>query len=304
MKRYGNFKLIWLILVLLTVSGVSRSQSIIYEDAPGINISFNSREDTVISGYFDLQLIISGEVVFTKNYAEEITIDTGIFKIQAIPGSQQIVNDSQVSIQYRFSYNTTSLPIYLTEVKIFCLTDDENGATGTNCYIYFTPYGTIEILNEHDFANLNRFWFGNDGKFNQRIQIEKDSIPVSNINLNDSTFNPDSVYFVFKAGLGYAIPMKIDPAQQMDTDQLKTTHTFYGRLNNVRIFSYYSNESNQHVLSRIWLKNAKVEIIRDRTIGYENIKTVYTDNEGFIIDDDGSRDVDFTVTSTKNSVDI
>ncbi len=77
--------------------------------------------------------------------------------------------------------------------------------------IYFTPYKTIEVWSEIDFQNLKRAWLDPEETVPQRVEIPRDSIPLSNLGDDiDTEAQPwkDEWNMVFVPGLPYSIPME------------------------------------------------------------------------------------------------
>lgn len=82
--------------------------------------------------------------------------------------------------------------------------------------LYFTPYGSVEIMSAHDFENSYRVWLDRNSNISTlRVYIPREQIPVSDLNLEKDTVGGKDqddieVRFVKVPGLAYDIPMKVN----------------------------------------------------------------------------------------------
>lgn len=258
---------------------------------------------------------MSGEVTLIPiNNDNYFTITSSTSASKAASGIF-LVSGDQVTYTFTLLYDHTNLPYYYKE--IITKYSSSTQSITARIYIYLTPYNTIEIWDQVDFVNLNRSWFSEPGSssdvYQTRIFIDKDSIPVSDVPdfsaLRGSTqldTIDENIDFnmVFIDGLGYAIPMMEDTTIQDDEALQKGgKKTFRGKIENLRIYTWHIADFTG-AWHKIGLKNATVEIWRDKTGIDKKIKTVYTDNEGYIISSGGSRTVHFSTKSYKNTIKI
>jgi hypothetical protein len=146
---------------------------------------------------------------------------------------EHYTGDSIVIILEIMVPDSNNLPFYKQHLAFHIITDTaesniEKKVLG--CEVYFTPYNTIEIWNMEDFANLKRDWLDPVYPAPIRQYINKDSIPVSDIE-DFSMYDRDSMNLIedwwidnFRTieveGLAYKIlisPVPYDSLEYYDT---------------------------------------------------------------------------------------
>lgn len=119
------------------------------------------------------------------------------------------------TVDITLSYDTASLPYFQRYgiVTTRLIGTDETTSVQDQVIVYFTPYGTVEVWSDKGLASLYRMWEKPYKPEPSRVFIHSDSIPVTNVDPNDTSSYIDSNYQLSKVeGLPYAVVMQpIDP---------------------------------------------------------------------------------------------
>ncbi|MCZ2128729.1 MAG: T9SS type A sorting domain-containing protein [Bacteroidia bacterium] len=143
--------------------------------------------------------------------AEPRPAESGAFF--TFPGNSNIISGSynpgdSISNFLSIGFNKNNLPFYYQVVQVQIWDNaGEHKLSSENFMVYFTPWNTIEIWNEMDFESLQRVWFSQSNNHDTRVYINKDSLPTTDLTLEE--FANDSIpksYYTPK-GLGYMIPV-------------------------------------------------------------------------------------------------
>ncbi|MDP2174851.1 MAG: hypothetical protein Q8K70_02965, partial [Bacteroidota bacterium] len=287
-----------------------------------------SYEKDTIDGLLAITVIIEAEDtsyignVFSFEALGHFFTGSGLFHTNR----DSLMPGDTMMFHFSLSYDIDSVPYYPADLD-FYVKDSINNETVNNDFsisskIYFTPWNTIEVWNFDDFHGQNRVWLANEGN-PTRVFIHKDSLPVSDI--TDTI--PDDAFLKQIDGLAYAIPF-IEP-DTFNWDEPDSTDygdpgafswnpcplrkRFTASINNFRFFSWYNppndrlpNGDPSQVETKIWLKNATVEVHVDRW-PEGKIAVLQTDNEGYIVDGNGNRnniEIEFCAGLNRSSIDI
>ncbi|MBI4649212.1 MAG: hypothetical protein HY738_22110, partial [Bacteroidia bacterium] len=203
------------------------------------------------------------------------------------------------------NYPSENLPYFVQRIEIRQFIQEQNpDGTGINietsvsAMIYFTPYNTIEIWSMQDFTNLPRRWhFPENSNLQERIYIDKSSLPVSNINFiqpinwYDETKSweedwMDNFREINISGLAYNILMSPIPPDSIEyydnygdgPDSATTKKTFSGSVYG-QLRAYFINDLGLGVY--IPLAGIKVKL-RENDFGgiTQNFGETYTDENG------------------------
>lgn len=162
------------------------------------------------------------------------------------------------------SYDTSNLPFFLKEIRMYMLIDSVISMSPV--YIYFAPWDTVEIWNDENNPIENRNWLAdNNLDTPQRVYIDPDTLP----GLPDTTL---PICWKQYEGLAYEIPVNCDSADTVG--QGKIGKTFRGTVSGRLIFQYTNELGNAIDLE---IANARVEVYK----GWRRIAVGQTDNDGF-----------------------
>lgn len=138
-----------------------------------------------------------------------------------LPGVTQLLPGDSMFLDYKIQV-PDDLPFFPEEFKIGIPFTMVVNASKAEQYVYaigklyFTPYGSVEIMSAHDFENTYRVWLDRSSNIPAlRVYIPRDQIPVSDLNLETDTVGGKDqddieVRYVKVPGLAYDIPMKVD----------------------------------------------------------------------------------------------
>jgi hypothetical protein len=218
-----------------------------------------------------------------------------------------------INVIVTVQYPVESIPFYSQTIQILNYADSaaESFEIYTIAKVFFTPYNTIEIWNMEDFSNLPRRWYTEDNApFRQRLPISKNSIPVSNINIevpvawydasrNWEDDNLDDFREVYIPGLAYSVLMKPIPDDSIayyhsfgdGVDSAYTTDDmrergclgkwFSGTVSG-KIEASITNDIGQE--KTISLAGIKIRLKENDFYGWEEFESTYTNEDGeFII---------------------
>jgi hypothetical protein len=187
-------------------------------------------------------------------------------------------------------FNKINIPFYfqVLELQIWDSTD-EHILSKNRFMVYFTPYHTIEIWNSYDFESLPRIWMSHTNDSSERIFIHKDSIPVSDLSIEDLENDSIPLSFMTIDGLGYRIP--IHYVEEEDDDELSgmsfrrddgCNKGFHQRWRgNIfgRVQALIRTDAGNNL--NIPIEGMKVRIMRQRKgMTDEELGVVYTNNAG------------------------
>lgn len=107
-------------------------------------------------------------------------------------------------------FDTTALPYSYVEVVLdqkFTHHGSDETATG-RCYIYFTPWRSIEVWSQGDFGGLNRVWTHTHASGSRAYQAQT-TVPSSDIPANFEVVEEwqENFYDLFVEDLAYSVPM-------------------------------------------------------------------------------------------------
>ena len=210
----------------------------------------------------DIHLNIQPTILLLENW----TLDSVNYVFD-----REYLKDEELEVVFTISNHTGQLSFYPEEFYIQHKPTLEDKPIQALFYIYFTPYETTEVLGEEAMTNLNRVWYAKSDESPQRINIEKDSIPISDIPVN---FVPEydwELNFRTKhiPGLAYSIPMMaIAPEEIPDSvknqagkggDGCAFSKKFVGNVKG-RVMSLFLNEETNNLVS-LALRGIDIEIV-------------------------------------------
>lgn len=241
----------------------------------------------------EIKIRVLDDSLSINEIVEGFSDSIGIFSI----GRQGVninysLNDTGL-ISFNIEYQNDSLPFYPQkfEIKINYSHEGENNYYKLSGNIYFTPYGTTEIWNEHDFNTINRVWLIGSGEKKLRKHVDKSEIPICTLPQNyEDSIPEDEITYDYIDGLAYAIPRQLTEEELLPPpiicEQWTYTRTIKGQV--VGKFEQ-DNQNGLQISNMIPLKGLEVRLRRKRTISGANhtIGRTTTDANGnfkFVID--------------------
>lgn len=136
-----------------------------------LNTTFETKKIAQINGSLDLTFV-------TKHNEGSFNVDSIWYSLP--PGISFVNNSLDTGIYtgdslqvdtLKITYDTSDLPYFLQELRMYMLTD--SGLSMTPVYIYFTPWDTIEIWNDESNPIATRRWLvPNNLDTPQRVSID------------------------------------------------------------------------------------------------------------------------------------
>jgi hypothetical protein len=266
------------------------------------SLRFVSYESAKVNGELVLKLSVKTQRNLDASGYKYISDRKGFFSYNdyAVRQLGSSVKGDSTTVTVGLQYNATQLPFYPVPVSIaFAPPGTANQAVVRDCYIYFTPYKTIEVWDQKDYAALRRNWLTADAAASSARQyIAPGSIPVSNIPAGYQP-GPGEIFDAVQVpGLAYSVPM-LHP----DTSDVQYRNGCSGGVNNQR---YKGQIQNHRIFTfnygvKIPLRRGLVEVWWDVSGGSDRrLVTLQTDSEGYIIGNNW-RTAQFDVCSASGS---
>ena len=287
-----------------------------FEPAP-LRLHFASFETADVSGQLAVPLVVEAQTEVTTTGYQGVSDNKGFFsyddaEMRKIGGAtpNQGLAASQTATFY-LKYDPSQLPFYPVRVQVAMAYTPAGGGAARpyqrDCYVYFTPYHTVEVWDQTDYENLRRMWLTDDGQpSSARVELKREAIPVSDIPANYQAAAGEEFDMEFVPGLAYAVP-KLYPNFQGYQDGTGNNPPppysaskgtafqfllFKGQISNQRISTYHQPD-NGGSLVQLPLRRGRVEVWWDVRGGSDqHVKTFYTDSEGYLTEN-GSRTVQF-----------
>lgn len=141
--------------------------------------------------------------------AENVMLSTGwshiFYDLQMLPGDS-------LADSLEINYSNSRIPFYYQMLEMNCimLSDSTKKQWLLNhIYLYFTPYGTINIWNIDDFEKLIRVWnFDDYQQINKRVLANQSDLPVTNLTLEEFINDSISKSYISHPALSYLVPIK------------------------------------------------------------------------------------------------
>lgn len=289
------------------------ADSICKEPAADVFFKFISEEVNLGTGTVDLRLELnSRETVIWEPEGFSVSGYFDISSTTGISAGTALTPGNPVTLTLTAEYALNDLPYYAHEVEVDYAYVNQSGFSETakrTAVIYFTPYSTIEIWDEHDAVRLNRIWQrGAEDGAPARQTILQSAIPTSDIPAGYEQGDDEAFDYETVDGLAYAVPRLYPnfPGYPVDTSggNNRVNGDFNGRLDNLKIFTFYRPD-NAAANIELGLRGATVEVWRERNFWWdEHIDTYYTDNDGFVVDNNNNRVVDFCTNASGNNIDV
>ncbi|MBC7447954.1 MAG: hypothetical protein H7330_07825 [Hymenobacteraceae bacterium] len=308
---------------LLAFSEYTQAQATFRSQCPDPTsywLRMRSREATGLTGTLEVQFVLTARRAFT--FADSVAFRVGNTGMRIEAGTQlsrteyNAPGDSGV-FSAVLHYNPAALPYAPVHVQATIYHRSKAGGSYTSLaegYVYFTPYGTVEVWGIAEFTRLRRKWILDAGPTAQRKSIARALIPESDVPANYQARDDEQFRWVSTPGLSYKVPMLWpDSTQWLDDSTARRSsgcnwprHTFRGQISWQRITTSHNPDgpygtSLPAVL--LGVKGVEVEIRRQRDLWDETIMTVYTDNDGYLVHN-GSRTFDFDKCATGSTLDI
>ncbi|MBC6700263.1 LamG domain-containing protein [Hymenobacter puniceus] len=311
------------ILLLLLVAWLSYASAFGQNDTTDFGpapyrLSFQSFEAPIVDGQLTVALSITANQTITSNDWRSITDNKSFFAFDASEANRSTAltaGATQTNNLY-LTYDRRRLPFYPVEVKVMMEHTDEAGKVqqyNRACYVYFTPYNTVEVWDQLDYKKLRRMWLTDDGRtFENRQSVAQQDIPVSDIPQGYQASAGEVFDMEYVEGLAYAIPMRNTSFTGYNTDTLAGPQyrddcgigyrRYKGRLVDERLFTWHLPD-NKPLNVRLPIRRARVEVWQYHSAAPDqHIRTYYTDEQGYISSGNSSS-VQFEKCSS-NSKDI
>lgn len=287
--------------------------------ASPVNLKVKSTEITSLTGQVTLQIVVkANKVVYFPSlprldaqFSDSLFNEVPNNNSYSPPDTMQI-GDSLI-FSLTLNYNQNNLPYYPADVVLAF-----NDSLKRKAKLYFTPYGTLEVWDIGDYTTLNRTWIDPTSVETTptRISAPQSSIPVSDLPSSGEIADDVAIYTVNVPGLAYSIPMLQPDTFNWDTGVFYSPggnfkykadgcgfwgHRFNGRISNLRLTSLHIPENVPFVAGGAANLNQAVDIgIRDLEVDIcvnrwpnQVVMECTTDDEGFLVDGNGNRTIDF-----------
>jgi len=290
-------------LQLLATNGCSNPDE-------GVFVKFNSFTLTNTGNNTNLNFYIVAKDTQYLNNTYSFTL-TGFFsgtKIVSI--NKQLYPNDTIQVSITGTYDTLDKPI-IPKDFVLNVSIDSVYVMQSVGLVYYTPTHQMKVETWEDFENLGIKWPVGLTSFNSNQLM---SVNIPNSDISDSTIINDSIDLIYRFydSLPYSIALMVSDTFNYDPDSTGIYRAdgcglgrkeFRANISNFRIFNWY--ETDASVVRQLYLPNANVKICVNRTPG-QVIKTVKTDWDGFLVDENGNRNfnLNFCAGSGRNQVDI
>ncbi|HHG83370.1 MAG TPA: hypothetical protein ENJ82_01370, partial [Bacteroidetes bacterium] len=244
-------------------------------DSANLFMESFSFEKTVIDGKFDISLNVYALDCLDWEHSFVVLPDsqqTWFGSFNVLPGPPLPTNlayGNTVSRSVQVFYQPTLRPYHLQKLKVGLMNDrTQKLVTWEYVYIYFTPYNTVEVWNLEDFEMLKRVWSSSEGTSLQRVYVDQQGLPVSD--LSDADYANDSIpkRNVLVSGLAYAVPMHAVP-----NGNKVNANLFSGTITG-QVTADVEDDYGNNISISIW--DIRVNLMENGTVIAEG----YTDEDG------------------------
>lgn len=276
-------QLIFLTAIFASLFASAQNTCESFYDVKELEYTIQPKEITTINNQINLNFSLEKFDDFTITSVEIITADYFTLASHSLVSGQYFQGSTE-SHTLTLNYDSTNLPYYRKELKAYIST--ETGADYVSVwFIYFTPYGTIEISNPQNLATNRRWIIGNEADAPHRIYVPLDSIQTQ----IDSTL---PIKYQTVEGVAYRVPVNVDTTvtdSLSDEMKYKLGRTFRGKVKG-RLRYEYVNENGGSTADRtvnLDLNQIKVQIWKYKNWGKDQLLGSGTTNA------DGTFDIDY-----------
>jgi|GEM_PF-5986911 len=219
-----------------------------------------------------------------------ITIDSIIYFVENNEGISIVSNslsigsfqgENPTTFNLEISYDANNTPFYLQELRMYVYANDR--ATLATTYLFFSPWGEIQIYNPNTLPNDIISWLSPvEGEVPVRSEINPDTIPNT---VPDTTLPMCWKYY---DGLAYAVLVNCNEDPEPEPEFVKT---FRGRAKGRLVYTYRNDNA---ATVTIPIANARVEAWSGFRIGVGS-----TDNNGYF-----NFDFDKTIFNTSGNIQV
>lgn len=309
-----NVKNILTLLLIIAFSVVKGQHCSMTADmASPVSLRIKSQEITSLTGQVTIQVVVKAKrrIYFPSLPYLDGQFSASLFSEEpnnnsyAAPDTLEVGDSLMYSIT--LSYDQNNLPYYPADVVLAF-----NDSLKRKAKLYFTPYGTLEVWDIGDYTTLNRTWIDPTSVETTptRISVSQSSIPVSDLPSSGEIADDVAIYTVNVPGLAYSIPMLQPDTFNWDTGVFYSPggnskykadgcgfwgHRFNGRISNLRLTSLHIPDGltfNVADAVDIGLRDLEVDICVNRWPN-QVVMECTTDDEGFLVDGNGNRTIDF-----------
>jgi hypothetical protein len=207
-------KKITFLFFLYSISGFSQADSLVNPIDLPLSLNIISQEVPNLTGKLSLKFELRAfdKIILNHIIKVEINSNSLLSCSQIQPASvfcTQANKGQTIKKEISIFYGRNKIPFYYQKIKLL-LVDAVTKRTVTteNAYLYFTPYNTVEIWNSDDFESQKRVWNTPDANPPQRMFIQKNKIPVSNLTNAELADENVPKSYISPEGLAYSIPIK------------------------------------------------------------------------------------------------
>jgi Secretion system C-terminal sorting domain len=196
-----------LLIFLFLLSGVG----VYATSSSPISINATSTEIDTISGTILIEYYLYSNDTVTIDSNVDIFFPEGwaiLSKFTTL--ADTLFPGDSIHCEVVLSYPIKNLPFYPAIVRIQAhTTTPVVSYVYETVRIYFTPYETAEIWSDYDFQHLQRNWYADVGEPKERIYVDRNDIPTSNLSTEIQITQDwqESIQNTYIAGLAYGIPM-------------------------------------------------------------------------------------------------
>ena len=291
------YRLIAILILLVNGFDISATQA---NQPFGIQVESKNIESISGSLTLELKIYILDSLTWGYPSFQEFPEFWQIQEQTNIQGQTFLPGDSIV-YTINCTYPYANLPVYPIDLS-FGFYTDSTATIITDCKIYFTPYNTIEVWNLPDFYDLPRRWLEKHEQTQQnRIYIAKDSIPISDIDIDFiksidySKIDNDTLIFSELEVPGLAYSVLTMPNEDLKEIETAVKGLFTGRVEGT-IRTDIINDLGEPV--SIPLSGIRVKLMEYDALGFNHlVATVYSDENGFY-------EFDYSFSQLENKIEL
>lgn len=309
------------LILAITTAAISYGQhcSMTADQVSPVSLRIKSTEVTSLTGQVIIQVVVKAEkrVYFPSLPYLDGQFSASLFSEEPNNNSYTAPDTLEEGDSFTHSitlnYDQNNLPYYPADVVLAF-----NDSLKRKAKLYFTPYNSLEVWDIGDYTTLNRTWIDPTSVETtpNRISVSQASIPVSDLPSSGEIADDVAIYTVNVPGLAYSIPMLQPDTFNWDSGVIYQSggsskykadgcgfwgHRFNGRISNLRLTSLHIPENVPFVVGGAANLNQAVDIgLRDLEVDIcvnrwpnQVIMECTTDDEGFLVDGNGNRTIDF-----------
>ncbi len=200
--------------------------------------------------------------------------------------SGEYMAEDELDVVFTVRHDYENLPFYPDQLYIEHYWEDDPSPVRALFMVYFTPYNTTEVIGEEALTHQRRVWFAKTEEEPERIEIDPNIIPESDIPEN---FVPEEDWetdfrTIHIPGLAYSIPMAAihpdeipeellnqggSPEEGLLGDNCFLSKRFKGHISG-QIVAEFLNEENPTIFQALPLRGVDIEIV-ERNQEWTNI---------------------------------